>query len=266
MSTPMGSQGHTATLPAPAGVVGMTVRYALISTRAAYRNLRFLVLTVALPLLLFLLYANIYQGQSTDSGLSVTAYLMVSMASFGCIGAAINTGARVAIERQLGWNRQLRLTALPPNSYLIGKAVVSMLVTLPALILVFIAGATIGHVSLTPTEWLATGVSVWLGLIPFAVLGLVIGFAGTVDSVQPISMLTYLGLSILGGLWFPVELFPAFLQAVAKVTPSYWLADLGRSVLAGDGVPMTAVLVLAAWSVALGVLGAFAYSRSGKKV
>ena len=51
--------------------VGMTVRYALISTRAAYRNLRFLVLTVALPLLLFLLYANIYQGQSTDSGLSV---------------------------------------------------------------------------------------------------------------------------------------------------------------------------------------------------
>ena len=179
---------------------------------------------------------------------------------------AINTGARVAIERQVGWNRQLRLTALPPNSYLIGKAVVSMLVTLPALILVFIAGATVGHVSLTPTEWLATGVSVWLGLIPFAVLGLVIGFAGTVDSVQPISMLCYLGLSILGGLWFPVEMFPTFLQAIAKVTPSYWLADLGRSVLAGDGVPMTAVLVLAAWSVALGVLGAFAYSRSGKKV
>ena len=113
---------------------------------------------------------------------------------------------------------------------------------------------------------MATGLSVWLGLIPFAVLGLVIGFAGTVDSVQPISMMTYLGLSILGGLWFPVELFPAFLQAVAKVTPSYWLADLGRSVLAGDGVPMTAVLVLAAWTVVLGVLGAFAYSRSGKKV
>ena len=76
-------------------------------------------------------------------------------------------------------------------------------------------------------------------------LGLVIGFAGTVDTVQPISMITYLGLSILGGLWFPVEQFPPFLQDVAKVTPSYWLADLGRSVVAGDGVPLTAVLVLA---------------------
>ncbi len=250
----------------PAGSAAMTARYALLSTRTAYRNVRFLVLTVILPLLLFLLYSSVYQGQNTDLGLSVVAYLMVSMASFGCIGAAINTGARVAIERQTGWNRQLRLTALPANSYLIAKAVVSMLVTLPALILVFLAGATVGHVSLTPWQWLGTGLALWLGLIPFAVLGLVIGFAGTVDTVQPISMITYLGLSVLGGLWFPVEQFPVFLQDVAKVTPSYWLAELGRDVLAGNGVPLTAVLVLAGWTLALGAVGSVAYRRSGSKV
>jgi len=250
----------------PAGTTGMTVRYALISTRTAYRNTRFLVLTVALPLLLFVLYSNIYQGQDAGGGLSVVAYLMVSMASFGCIGAAINTGARIAIERQTGWNRQLRLSALPAHSYLAAKAAVSMLVTLPALVLVFIAGATIGGVSLGAGQWWETGLAVWLGLIPFAVLGLVIGFAGTVDAVQPISMVTYLGLSILGGLWFPVEAFPAFLQDVAKMTPSYWLAELGRSVLVGSGVPLTAVLVLAGWTAVLTAWGAFAYSRSGKKV
>ena len=248
------------------GAAAMTARYALLSTGGAYRNLRFLVLTVALPLLLFLLYSSLYGGQTTGTGLSVIAYLMVSMASFGCIGAAINTGARVAIERQTGWNRQLRLTALPANSYLVAKAVVSMLVTLPALILVFLAGATVGHVTLTPAQWWGTGLALWLGLIPVAVLGLVIGFAGTVDTVQPVSMLTYLGLSILGGLWFPVEQFPTFLQYIAKLTPSYWLAELGRDVLAGDGVPMMAVLALATWTVVLGAIGAFAYSRSGNKL
>ena len=221
---------------------------------------------IILPLLLFLLYVNLYQGQDTGNGISVVAYLMVSMASFGCIGAAINTGARIAIERQVGWNRQLRLTALPGSSYLVAKAVVSMLVTLPALLLVFLAGATIGDVHLSAGQWVGTGLAVWLGLIPFAVLGLVIGFAGTVDTVQPISMITYLGLSILGGLWFPVEAFPAFLQSVAKLTPSYWLADLGRSVLAGQGVPVDAVLVLAAWTLVLGAVGVWAYRRSGTKV
>jgi len=257
----------TSTLaPRPTGTVGMTARYALMSTRNVYRNVRFLVLTVALPLLLFLLYVNLYKGQDAGTGISVVAYLMVSMASFGCIGAAINTGARIAVERQTGWNRQLRLTALPARGYLVAKAVVSMLVTLPALILVFIAGATVGGVELSATGWLGTGLAVWLGLIPFAVLGLVIGFAGTVDTVQPISMITYLGLSILGGLWFPVEQFPEFLQDVAKVTPSYWLGELGRSVLGGYGVPTTAVLVLAAWTVVLGALGALAYRRSGTKI
>ncbi len=256
----------TTTTPAAAGTVAMTVRYSLISTRLAYRNIRFLVLTVALPLLLFLLYANIYQGADAGGGLSVVTYLMVSMASFGCIGASINTGARVAIERQTGWNRQLRLTALPARSYLVAKAVVSMLVTLPALILVFLAGATVGNVSLPAAQWIGTGVAIWLGLIPFAVLGLVIGFAGTVDTVQPISMITYLGMSILGGLWFPVEAFPPFLQDVAKVTPSYWLADLGRSVVAGDGVPLMAVAGLATWTIGLALVGAVAYRRSGRKI
>lgn len=246
--------------------VAMTARYALVSTRMAYRNVRFLVLTVALPLLLFLLYANLYQGQDAGDGLSVVAYLMVSMAAFGCIGAAINTGARVAIERQVGWNRQLRLTALPGSSYLVAKAIVSMLVTLPALVLVFIAGATVGGVQLSAGQWVGTGAAVWLGLIPFAILGLVIGFAGPVDSIQPISMITYLGLSILGGLWFPVDAFPAFLQDVAKVIPSYWLAELGRSVLAGQGVPVDAVLMLAAWTLALGAVGIWSYRRSGRKV
>ena len=251
----------TATTP-----VAMTTRYALISTRLAYRNVRFLVLTVALPLLLFLLYANLYRGQDAGDGLTVVAYLMVSMASFGCIGAAINTGARIAIERQVGWNRQLRLSALPGSSYLVAKAIVSMLVTLPALILVFLAGATVGGVQLSAGQWLATGLAVWLGLIPFAVLGLVIGFAGSVDTVQPISMITYLGLSILGGLWFPVEAFPEFLQQIAKLTPSYWLADLGRTVVAGQGVPTEAVLVLAGWTLVLGAVGVWAYRRSGTKV
>ncbi len=257
----------TATVSArPAADLGMTVRYALMSTRLVFRNLRFLVLTVALPLMLFLLYANVYRGQDAGNGLTVVDYLMVSMASFGCIGAAINTGARIAIERQVGWNRQLRLTALPGHSYLAAKAIVSMLVTLPALLLVFLAGATVGDVQLSMGQWLGTGLAVWLGLIPFAVLGLVIGFAGTVDTVQPITMITYLGLSILGGLWFPVEAFPTFLQEVAKVMPSYWLADLGRSVLAGDGVPLTAVLVLAAWTVVLSAVGVWSYRRSGAKV
>ena len=104
---------------------GMTIRYALMSTRLAFRNLRFLVLTVALPLLLFLLYANLYQGQDAGDGLSVVAYLMVSMASFGCIGAAINTGARIAVTNLVklipGWGSAVGAASSFAATYAVGR-------------------------------------------------------------------------------------------------------------------------------------------------
>ena len=62
------------------------------------------------------------------------------MAAFGAISASISTGGRVATERHIGWNRQLRLTPLPGWGYLAVKAAVAMLVALPALLLVFGVG------------------------------------------------------------------------------------------------------------------------------
>ncbi len=246
--------------------MSMALSYTLISARSTLRNGRYLVFTVALPLVLYLMFNSLYGNDTTDNGLNVAAYLMVSMAAYGAMGATITAGARIAIERQVGWNRQLRLTALSPQGYMVAKAAIAMLVAIPAIVLVFAAGAVVGHAQMSIAQWFESGIALWLGLIPYAVLGMIIGFVATIDAAQPLTMIVYLTLSILGGLWFPVEQFPPFLQDVAKVTPSYWLADLGRSVLAGDGVPLNAVLMLAGWTVVLGVLGVFAYSRSGKKV
>ncbi len=247
-------------------VMTMALQYTLISTRSTFRNVRFLIFTVALPVVMYLLFNNLYGIEVTDNGLNVGAYLMVSMACYGGIGASINAGARIAIERQAGWNRQLRLTALTPRAYLVSKSIVSLLVALPAIVLVFAAGRLVGHAQLTPAQWLESGLALWLTLIPFAVLGLVIGFIGTVDAVQPISMITYMVLAILGGLWFPVDQFPPFLQSLAKLLPSYWSAEVARAPLAGVGIPMQGVVVLLAWTVGLAFVGTMAYRRSGERV
>jgi ABC-2 type transport system permease protein len=242
----------------------MALNYALISARSTFRNTRFILFTVALPVVMYLLFNNLY-GNQTEAGMNVGAYLMVSMAAYGGIGATINAGARIAIERQTGWNRQLRLTALSSRAYLFAKAAVSLLVALPAIVLVFLAGVAFGSAQLTTGQWIGCGVALWLALIPFGVLGLVIGFVATVDSAQPLTMLVYMALAILGGLWFPVSQFPAFLQNVAKVLPSYWAAEIARAPLAHQAIPLTGVLVLAAWAVGLGLLAMAAYRRSGRK-
>ena len=42
-------------------------------------------------------------------------------------------------------------------------------------------------------------------------------------------MIVYMAMSILGGLWFPVEQFSTFLQHLAKALPSYWTAEIARA-------------------------------------
>lgn len=252
---------------APASPLAMTLRYSALSAVGVFRTPRFVVFTAMLPMAMYLLFNGLYGNEAAGDGSALTAgaYLMVSMACYGAIGGSLNSGARVALERQSGWNRQLRLTALPPSGYLVTKAVVSMVVALPSIVLVFLLGHFVGHLHLSAMTWLTTGLAIWLCVIPFAVLGLVVGSLVNADSTQPVVMLLYLALSILGGLWVPVTQFSSFLQSVAKFTPTYWIADIGRSVLAGTGFSWQGVGVLALWTVALGAIGAAAYRRSGRR-
>lgn len=244
--------------------MSMALSYTLISARSTFRNIRFILFTVALPVVMYLLFNNLY-GDQTEGGLNVGAYLMVSMAAYGGIGATINAGARIAIERQTGWNRQLRLSALSARGYLFAKAAVSLLVALPAIVLVFVAGVVFGSADLTLGQWIGCGVALWISLIPFGILGLVIGFLTNVDSAQPLTMLAYMTLAILGGLWFPVSQFPTFLQHLAKILPSYWAAEIAREPLAHAAIPAEGVVVLAAWAAGLGLLAMVAYRRSGRR-
>jgi len=246
--------------------MSMALTYTLASARSTFRNTRFILFTLALPLMMYLIFNGLFRGQTdVASGLSVSAYIMVSMAAYGSLGAAINAGARVAIERQTGWNRQLRLTALSSRGYIFSKTAESMLVALPAILLVFVAGAVVGHVRMPITTWLGTGLGIWLALIPFGVAGLVIGFLASADSVQSLTVLVLISMAILGGLWFPVDQFSAFLQGVAKVLPSYWVGETGRSILGGRAVPLNGLLIMLAWALGLGLFGAWAYRRSGRK-
>ena len=81
--------------------------------------------------------------------------------------------------------------------------------------------------------------------------------------VQGLTTLALLLLSMLGGLWFPVEIMPSLMQSVAHALPSFWVAELGRYPFLPSGeFPWTGIWVLVGWSAALTVLGALGYRRA----
>jgi ABC-2 type transport system permease protein len=119
------------------------IRYELLRM---LRNRRFFLFSLGFPLVLYYVIAapNRNVTDLGGSGVSAPLYLMVGLAAFGTMNAVISGGARIALDRSVGWTRQLRLTPLSPRSYLATKILVAYLTALITIVVLAIAGRRSG--------------------------------------------------------------------------------------------------------------------------
>ncbi|WP_410648970.1 ABC transporter permease [Amycolatopsis sp. cmx-4-54] len=229
-----------------------------------FRSTRFVLFAVAFPVLMFLLQANVFASGNGN----IAGVVMVNMMAFGAFSAAMTSGAKLAIERSTGWQRQLRLTPLTGAGYLGGKALSAMLVALPSLLVVPLVGVLVQGVHLDAAGWLRLVFGIWLGAIPLVLLGLLLGQFGTPESMQPMNMIVMMGMGFLGGLWIPIDGMPSWMADIAQVTPTYWLIQLVRPVVTDHlTVSLPAALgVLAAWTAVLGALVIRRYRKDSARV
>jgi ABC-2 type transport system permease protein len=238
-------------------------RYELLRT---VRNRRFFILSFAFPLIIYLLVAgpNRHVHDIDGTGLSAPLYFMIGWASFGTMNAMVACGARIAAERQAGWTRQLRISPLPPRVYFRTKVLTGYMMSLITLVVLYIAGASLG-VSLRASGWLEMTGLMLVGLIPFAALGIMLGHLFTPDSIGPAMGGGVALLGLLGGTFFPLG-HHGFLPEVAQYLPSYWLVQASHVGAGGAAWATKGWVVVAAWTVALSILAVRAYRRDTGRV
>lgn len=224
--------------------------YLRLEVRRTLRDVGFVIGGIAMPVMMYLLFTNIGED---DGGWKTAS--MVGMAAYGAVGSALNTGGGVAEDRAIGWLRQLRVTPMTPRQVVAGRALTDSVTVLPAIVAVLAAGGLVNGVRLAVWQWAAVALLLWLGSLPFTLLGLGNGYRLTGPATGVTNMLCGLGLSVLGGLWFPVSLFPGWLRAVSAYTPTHRFAQLGAAVTEGRAPGTGAIIVLTAW---LGLFGSYA--------
>jgi ABC-2 type transport system permease protein len=223
------------------------MRGTLLLTRAEImrlrRNRRYMITTLAFPVVLYLLIAK--SAKATVYGVDFAAYYMVAMATLGSFSAALTGNAiRIAQERKDGWVRQLRLTPLPANGYVVAKIIAAMAISVPSVVIVLLLGRFYGGVHLAIGAWITIAVVVWLGAMTFAALAIAIGYRLQPDQVQPIALLIYFVFLIIGGIFFPLK---GALQSVGKFTPTYEAVKIATDVAGGASVPGNLIAGLVIW-------------------
>ena len=242
-----------------------TVEYGRYELLRTFRNRRFYIFSFGFPLVLYYAIAGPNRNVASlgGTGISAPLYFMVGLAAFGTMNAVLGSGARIAAERSVGWNRQLRLTPLSTRTYFRVKVLTAYAMALVAIALLYIAGATLG-VRLQAGNWVEMTVLILIGLIPFAGLGILMGHLLTPDSIGPAMGRTTALLALLGGVWFPVT--GGAMHAVAEGLPSYWLVQAAHVGLGEPGWGTLGWAVVATWSVGAALAAGRAYRRDTQRV
>lgn len=222
-----------------------------------FRNRQNFYFSLILPLVLYLFIAGNNRHDRIGS-LSLPTYFMAGMIAFGGMGAVMSGGARIAMERELGWTRQLRISPLSTRSYFRGKVLGCYLTAGCTIALLYLAGAFLG-VRMPAGRWLEMTLLILLSLVPFAALGIMLGHLVKADAMGPIMGGGMSLLSIFGGAFGPIQ--NGLIHAVAQFLPSYWTVQAGHLALGADAWGIRGWLTTVAWSALLVFGASWAYRR-----
>jgi ABC-2 type transport system permease protein len=224
-----------------------------IELKRMLRNRRTVIFTLIFPAALFLSFGSA-QGWDDKAGSgNVAAYIMVSMALYGAALTAAAGGAMVAIERAMGWSRQLRLTPLNPSAYIVMKAFVALVLGAVAIAVVNVVGVFQGKPEMPVHAWIGCALLTLLCTLVFAALGVFVGYLVPGENAMQILGPGLAVLAFLGNVFIPMDAGTTIYK-IAEWSPMFGVAEISRYPLTGD-LAWTAVVNAIAW-FALFVAGA----------
>jgi ABC-2 type transport system permease protein len=236
--------------------------YLWLETKRQWRNREILIFRLGLPLAIYLILIAAQDGpDQPGDGLPGQTGRMVAMAALGAVISGLAAGPTLGEDRGNGWLRQLRSTPLRPGAAVAAKIAVAMSFALPAIALAAAAGAAIDDVDLSAAQWIGVVGLMWIATTPITALGALIGLGLSAEGAHGATMLAFIVLWLLGGIFTSPSNLPGVLEAVAANLPSYSVLQVGESVAGGAAIPASAVAVLTGWTLGAGALAALAWRR-----
>jgi ABC-2 type transport system permease protein len=218
---------------------------------------------IAMPVGFFALFASLFSAESTGSGLSVPTQMLATFGTFGVVGVTLlNPGIGVAEDRERGWLRVKRASPVPVVTTLVAKVAAALPVALAVFVAMSLTAVALGQFDTGLATWLQLAGVLLLGSLPFALLGLAVGFVTSGRAAPAVLNAVFIPSVIAAGLWMPLEILPGFVQRIAPFLPTYHLGQLGMGMLLGERVlDHVAALLLTTVVAALAAGAAYRSAR-----
>lgn len=253
-------------MSADLALLGRQVRHELVALR---RTPLTMILSIAFPLLFFMLLAAVVGNETVDSrqGVRLAQFLAPSMASFGVVMATFSfLAAGFAEARSTGVLKRQAGTPLPRWALLGGRIGAALLLGLVATSLVIGTGAALYGVQVFARTLPAVLVTLVLASVSFSAMGLAVAL------LLPTPQAT---IAVTNGIVIPIAFvsdtfmvngtLPSWMSTIGWLFPLKHLVNLlGDALnpyLTGSGFQLDHLAAIAAWGVAGALVAAWALRR-----
>lgn len=202
--------------------------------RSILREPTALLFSIAMPVGFFVLFVTLY-GSETQGGILAGTAMLATFGTFGVLSVTLmNPGIGVAEARDRGWLRAKRVSPVPLPVTLAAKVAAALPYAVGVLAAMAVAAALTGSLDASVDTLLRVAAVLVVGALPFALLGLAIGFRVGPNATAAILNAILLPAAVVSGLWIPLDQLPDALSSVATWLPTYHLAQLGIAQLDGS--------------------------------
>lgn len=214
----------------------------------------FAIPTLAFPSLFFLFW--IAPSAHAHPNVYLASYM-----GFAVLGIAFfQFGVGIASDRTSPWELYLRSLPVSVGARFAARIAVAAAFAIAASVVVAITAVLSTGAQLPFQRWLALAAALLVGSVPFALLGIAIGYWATPRGALPAANVLYLALSYAGGLWTGPGGLPHALRALSEWLPTRQYGDvLWQAAFGGLGLEHWAWLGV--YTLVLGAVAAVGYRR-----
>jgi ABC-2 type transport system permease protein len=238
------------------------------------------VFAFALPAVLLLILASVFNARLRDSGITASQLFAASLVASGLASTSfVNLGIGIATDRDDGTLKRLRGAPMPAAAYFLGKIVLVLVASLAEVVLLLAIGVLVFDLPLphSPGRWLTFGWVFLLGGTGCSLLGIAAAtLARSARSAPAVMNLPFLVIQFISGVFIvPITQLPKPMIQIGSLFPLKWMAQGFRSVFLPDAAASHEVagawehgrtaLVLGAWCVGGLVLCLLTFRWRGRR-
>lgn len=236
-------------------MIKLVLVHARAMTVELVRYPAYLVPTLLLPSVFFLFFVS--PGSQPDA-----AARMAIFAGFAVIGVAFfQFGVGIAAERASPWETFLRTLPLGPAVRLAARLLSAALFAVASAALLVITAVATTNVTLPAAAWIELPLALIVGTIPFAFLGIALGYWVPAKAALPLANLLYLVLAYVGGLWMLPSDLPSAVRPISPFLPTRAFSDELVATARGSRFDWGAWAALAGFAVLFALIASAGYKR-----